>query len=1686
MAEKIVEIKGVVGSQAKVAASGITSADFEKLISNLDKKSSDMKSLISSVSNSSMQSYAKLVNILQNINTNSQQYNLSILGYLSGFQAVLFGYMETTKHSMFQLLKSVKNIEAAQTVIGKEPIIPTQSTTSSRNPYREISQIIHDKMIVDNKTTIEKIDLGDVIKALTRQQKIRIPGINIHMPSLDIITSKVSDLYTLNEMFMDEWLLKTSKAYAINMDDIFESTIEIHSTLEKIASSIGSAMGTPISVTPSPVQITSESYKIPISDNFETKLFEYLEKMITQPSTQNPYASATQTQQINQQVNYSGTISVREIVELLQKSTFYNPVQVEIFKKSFTGIANAIASGVSILTSSIKGKADVINSSTAMLTAISNMVSARTEATTGLKMFGTELLSFSRSSNPWSARNVNIFTNGFNQVTTSVKLGMEILNSTKINKDRIKNTVEVINTLSELLTGEDKTVNIKLFGKLITKIYAFNNKNAERFGNAWKLVTQSINEGFKTLNDLQVPKKRIVTSTVDTITSIMSIINIRDVEALSKTFRITFKNIISNLAVGIEEINKMEVPNTSKLKYITDATTIITHLVDSISPKHILNAISLRVMISNAMSSIRFALSELNQIKSITPDQERTVYVLNAITQSISSMTELKGFKPKRIAVLVDTINSITNSLTRLEKLSGAVEKGSDIFCNSVMKISDTLTRTDVTKGAKNIKMLSGGIAMLGLALFAFAVLTPVVLIASAGLVAFGMSLRAVGNTKSLRDIGLFTLSLATLGLAIWAFSEIVNVESLGKTVLGLATLAGAIWLFSGKGTKFLGVTTVGQAPYKTMLAVAVGLAGLGMSVWLWEKLNLGWNAVGQVAAGIAMLAGATWAYSKVKDVSILKMLGVSVGIGTLGLAIWAWQELDIKTETFGTLALGLGGLAAATFIYSKVSQKSLLMMAGTAVAVAMVGGAIALWNHFGITGTTALSVAMGVAALGLSSLAFIPVPITAGIAMGVVGIGLAALGFGVSQFRDVTTEQLIQIGLFTTSIGLASYLFANPLALVGAASMLAVGISVAALAIGMKIMVDAGIDKDKTNNFISSVSTLCNGYSSLAMTAVVAAATSVLLLPVVGTTVLLAGSLALVNAISLDSTKIIQFGESVKLLTEGYEELSLVSLGKSVLKAGMLIPITGTTYLVAGAIALISSIQIKPNSIKSFGLGMNDLVKAYDKLGLVSLVKANAKAIALLPLTVTTFGVALAIRTVQALDIDGTKLQSNAQAMGLFVSELVDVFGSAGEDVLKVKKGIWAVGDLASTVKSLADAVFMVASMEYTENEIINGKIVPKRIRKLTDADFLNVGVGIGKMLNALIEPLVTIGSQQDTYTIGGITIQNPFGSGNKVQKGIKALKGISEIFTPLAATVQSFANAGVTGPESDKAIQSLNKAIGTLVDGISKMFNQLSTVKVKDAKGVNKIIGTISTIFGPIQDLLKSISDTGVLSDDNKEGASKITNVMNSIVDTISSTLDKLSGIKDKKVINIVTKDLSSLFTTLSKADATGLRAVREELELIYDKLVQDKVWKNFKQNISYYEGTVARIKRSINSVDLEKAIVLKELALNINEANENDNIERLIVELQRLIDKVDTNTSAVTEQITNSNETQQTIINNLQSQNKQKSEETQQAQPQSDNNASMISRLSSEIGKLSTMLARPLLVKQQSGDVWLVENR
>ena len=211
-----------------------------------------------------------------------------------------------------------------------------------------------------------------------------------------------------------------------------------------------------------------------------------------------------------------------------------------------------------------------------------------------------------------------------------------------------------------------------------------------------------------------------------------------------------------------------------------------------------------------------------------------------------------------------------------------------------------------------------------------------------------------------------------------------------------------------------------------------------------------------------------------------------------------------------------------------------------------------------------------------------------------------------------------------------------------------------------------------------------------------------------------------------------------------------------------------------------------------------------------------------------------------------------------------------------------------------------------------------------------------------------------------------------------------------------------------------------------------------------------------------------------------------MNSIVDTISSTLDKLSGVKDNKVINIVTKDLSSLFTTLAKADATGLKTVREELELIYDKLVQDKVWKNFKQNITQYEGTVARIKRSINSIDLEKAIILKEIALNLNEANENDNMERLIVELQNLINKIDTNTSAVTEQITNSNETQQTIINNLQTQNKQKTEEAPQPQPQSDNNASMLSRLSSEIGKLSTMLARPLLVKQQSGDVWLVENR
>ena len=1017
------------------------------------------------------------------------------------------------------------------------------------------------------------------------------------------------------------------------------------------------------------------------------------------------------------------------------------------------------------------------------------------------------LIDVVRKVNPASAK---LFSISFKTIALGISEGVSIIDrSIGTNTKKFENVAMLIDSIRNIIEADNVSSDssFSLFGTSIktkrTKSSLFNLKNARRFNDAFQSITATFSTAF---NNLYHDTKGI---------------NLKRVADIMDSAR-SLQNIISGDTLSLKDVILFDIKNKRLVKSLSGTFTAITE----IKP---------------------ISKTKIENLELVTGVLENSISALNRIT-----------FKRKHVNALLTFLNDSVSVFERLSKSGKKFEKGVDVLVNGITKIDNAISKID-TKKFKAINLLAAGIGLLGLSLFAFALLSPAIAIAALGLIGFGMALKFVGDTKSLRDISLFTVSLGMLGLAIWAFGEVVNMKSIGSTVLALGTLAAATWLFSGKGQKLLGIKGgVGPAPYKNMLWVALGIAALAGGIWVWQKLNIKTEAVLQVVAGAAAVAVMAWGFSKVQPKSILTMIATGLAVASLGLGLYVWKRLGVDWETILTVTGGATAIGLVAFGYGYVSPLGPINMI-------LVGGALAI------------------------------------------------MGFGLSMFPKLSLDEYLGIAGFMTAMGLSSYLYANPLAAIGAGVMLLIGGSMVAMAFAMDKIV----------------------------------------------------------SINIDEGKIEAFNESVRSVVNMFDSFSIFSLGKSVLKAAELIPIMGASAIAAGTMRLIMWLDYKPEKIIDFTTGVDSLLKYYDTLGIIQLGKTAIKAAELLPIMGATTLAAMAIRTVQWLDIDKQKLKNNVDGMGMFITAMCDKFTEVGPQLKQTRRGIYAVADLADTVKSLADAVFMMASLEYTEHTIKDGKIVPTKVRKLTQADFVLVGEGIAQMLNSIIDPLVIIGSQQPTYKIGRFTITNPFGGSNKVKKGIEALSKIGTIFTPLADLIKSFADGGFFGDNSKNAKAVLAEVIGQSIQSIGDAVNKINNLPKLNQKQVQNVGIVVSGITA----ILKAINP---------------------------ATTDE-NGNPLENNFDVVLKQLDSLFDKMSNFDPSGIRTFTTEVVKLHGVLKDSKPWDRFEKNIGKQGKQFEIIKKHINGLDIQKAIIIKDITKNIKEANDNQNIALLIQQMTQLIGKI-----------------------------------------------------------------------------------
>lgn len=720
--------------------------------------------------------------------------------------------------------------------------------------------------------------------------------------------------------------------------------------------------------------------------------------------------------------------------------------------------------------------------------------------------------------------------------------------------------------------------------------------------------------------------------------------------------------------------------------------------------------------------------------------------------------------------------------MARLEKYSRPIEKTAQ---------SMAIAFGSFSKLGKGLMMLSAGLALLGLTLATFMELITVEdLLKFAGII---LTLRLASEISegAAKDFAKLAVAVGLLGLAVYAFNEFLDSDMTFEFIGKIVAIGGAVF----------GLAKVYQYVGKSKGLIANGSKNVALmagSLWLMGKAL---EDVPNLDAENLIILGATIyalgnIYNYIGKFS-KQILSGALGVAAVGGSLWV-------------IAQGLNELSTINIS----GEKALEMIGAFAAAVTLVG-------LVGASGPVAL--AIGAGALAVAAV---------GGALWTLAWGLKALTtISVSKeqannFKDSTinvVKALGEVGLYAGLIAIAVP--------TTAALALATGSAVASLWMVSKL---PEIDPQKFENFKLGLDKMIDAYTVLAQWGTVGVMAAV---PVTGALAL--ATLQTVGAMNMvtwmpdiDPTKYDNFKYGLSRMIDVYSVLGL----KSSLKIMGSVPVTGamamSTLAIRTAMWAISGMRIlKPEQYDNFRYALEQLVSIYKDIGVWGAVKAGASASVVTIIAGASLATASAIRAFTYISKDPTAVDTAVQSVDRFITGFVNAFELNKDKIDSVAPGIKAFVGIGRMGKGIADTVRALGKMEFEDNEIdANGRMVRKGVTKITPNDLIAVGDGLGKIINALTEPLANAGSQKETYKIGKWTITNPFS--NKVKKGVEAMAKIGSVITPLVDAIKLF-----NDPENkidDVFVASFNKNFASMMGTIGTSFKvanaQLGPIEFKN----------------------------------------------------------------------------------------------------------------------------------------------------------------------------------------------------------------------------------------------------------------
>ena len=718
----------------------------------------------------------------------------------------------------------------------------------------------------------------------------------------------------------------------------------------------------------------------------------------------------------------------------------------------------------------------------------------------------------------------------------------------------------------------------------------------------------------------------------------------------------------------------------------------------------------------------------------------------------------------KDAAVIGGLSSSLSNLIVNANKMNPNAGDKLSMFIikmSTAVKeaISTGLSQSDVDALNKNLGSLVSGSAgfMKELAKsIIFAI--PAML----GAKFFGMTIKILASTiknipalsegarETLKTINEISKNALKFGLAMAAYN-----------LIGVLALSGAVFFgltvsLTFKVLKSLDNIKNSKQSLKTITAIGiaaaifgVAMAGIGLMAEQVAKGTLVFILAASATLLVFSLLGAALPAVKLGDFALGSIVrGAAVfAIAMIGIGFFAQQF------AFGTLVF----ILAAKFILS-------LFLTAALEFPAVVVGDLALGTI--IKGVAIFAIAMiGIGffaeKFALGTLTFILAAGATLLVFGLLGGAFPGVKLGAESIQTISksvipfTLAMIIAGFFPLKIITGAIALSIAMGLVGGAAIL-LGMGKENIEQGSKVMLKLSV-------------------AAIAFSA----------------------ALLILGLIPVDSKTLLEKLGIVALVMVGLGVAAAILGSPAVLPfvqagAGVLMLLSISLAIFAVAVFLLSKTNLKQKTVDQISYAITELSKTLAFAGLFAIPMAiGAAGLIAASLSLITLSVALSLfKAVEFTEEDGKSIKTAISSVVQGFVHALD--GVSPMQLLKAMAAIPLVGQMGNALVSLASGVKAMATLSFTEMEYDKkaGKLIPKRVVKLTDAEIQQVGPNVAAILNALAMPLTMFGIWSDA----GSTSIGPFSFGSGyMSKGIETAAKIGSIISSLAFGVANMANLNV-----------------------------------------------------------------------------------------------------------------------------------------------------------------------------------------------------------------------------------------------------------------------------------------------------